>query len=109
MSITEDYKQLAQSLIGNTPTTIYTVPPNTQAIIKHIVITNPSGTDYWVKMWSTGSSDVNLILGQVTLDANGGRAEFDGSITLDAADTLIVEAEIGATLAVTVHGMQLES
>lgn len=108
MAITESYEQLAQEQIASGGADdIYTVPANTQTIIKHISIVNPSGSDCWVKLWTGGTGNANLILPQVSVDA-GGWAEFgQDSITLHTGVTLYAEAETNDALTITVNGAEL--
>lgn len=100
------YKQLAQSQIGTSSATFYTSPALTQTIIKHIRIVNNDTVPRWVKMWNNGSADSNIILPQTTIAA-GGWAEFDGTLTLAAADTIVCQAEVASKVTMTAHGAQV--
>lgn len=103
----ESFEQLAQTLIASgETTTVYTVPDGSQTIIKHITIVNATISDAWVKLWTVGDADENLILPQVTIDA-GGWADFDGTITLSEGETLSAEGETNEALSITVHGLEV--
>lgn len=107
MAITEEYEQLAQELIANSADEIIAaVPVGSRLIIKHMTIVNPSGGACWVKLWTAGTSDVNLILPQVSIEA-GGWGEFDGTITLHAGVTLSAQAQTNDVLTITIHGVEL--
>ena len=97
------FKKLAQVVLGTTPSTLYTVPGATEAIVKHIRMVNTSGSDTTVKLWHDGSADGNVILPAVTVKA-GGWAEFDGALLMEAADTLQGEAGAVTSITVTAYG-----
>jgi len=106
MAITESFHQLAQATVSDSAGVIYTVPPNTQTIIRTMVIINPTGGSCWVKIWTNGTADGNLILPQVTLGA-GEWGDDDDAITLEAGDTIQAQAETAATITFTIHGVEL--
>lgn len=103
---TETYKTLGQMQIGNTATTVYTVPALTQAVIKHIVITNPTASDATVKLWRSGVTDPYVILPTVTIVA-GGFAEWEGSQTMEAAATLKAISGTNLALSIEVDGLEI--
>jgi len=113
----ETYKKLA-GLAANTvlPSSatgvIYTVPAATSAIVKSIRIVNTHATNSTtIKLWHHGdalmSGDVvaSAILPAVSIDASG-FAEFDGTLTMAAGETIYAQAG-AATITVTVYGVQL--
>ena len=108
MATTESFRQLAQEPIASgAPDDIYTVPASTQTIIKHITIVNPTGANCWVKLWTAGTGDSNLILPQVTIDA-GGWAEFgEDSLTLHTGVILYAQAQTNDALTITVMGLEI--
>lgn len=108
MTITESYYQLAQEPVDSSADLIYTAAANTQTIIKHIVVVNPtgSGSACWVKLWTSGTTDDNNILPEVSL-AVGEWGEFDGTITLTAGDSLHAQGEVANIITITVHGVEL--
>ena len=85
----ETYKKLAQELVDNSNDTLLTVAANTTVIIKSMRAVNTTGTAATLKLFHDGTAAVNMILPFVTIAANGW-AEFDGTIIMEAADTLIV-------------------
>lgn len=97
------FKKLYQGQPGTSATTLYTVPASTAVIIKHIRVTNPTASDRTVKLWHDGTADANVILPAATVLA-GGWAEFDGTILMEAADTLSGQASAATALTVTVYG-----
>jgi hypothetical protein len=106
MAITESFTQLAQTQVPNAATVVYTVPANTQTIIRNMIIVNPSGGSCWVKMWTNAATDANIILPEVTLDA-GEWGDDDDAITLEAGDTIRAQAQASTTITLTIHGVEL--
>jgi hypothetical protein len=102
----EAYKKLAQTLVDATVEAVYTVPANTQAIVKHIVITNETGSTATVTLYHDGTANVNIILPTSDIVA-GGFAEFEGTITMEAGDTLQAKSGTDDVLGMTVHGMEI--
>lgn len=103
----EAYKKLAQTLIPAAVAAVYTVPALTSTIVKHIVITNnTSSAVTGVSLYHDGTGDTQLLLPGVTLEA-GEWAEFDGTITMETADTLQAKAGTDAVLGLTAHGLEI--
>lgn len=100
------YKKLDQEELSGGNDTLYTVPASTETIVSHIRIVNTSGTDRTVKLWHDGTADANVILPPATVLA-GGWAEFDGTILMEAADTLVALGEAASALTVTVYGTEI--
>lgn len=103
---TEVFKKLAQQLIDNASGTVYTVPAATQAIIKHIVITNNTGSTVTISVWIGTADDTHIILPGVDLAA-GEWCEFDGSIVMEAAETLKANASTNNVCGIRVDGLEL--
>jgi hypothetical protein len=102
--MTDTFKKLYQGQPGTSATTLYTVPGSTTAIVKHISIVNTaSGSTHTIRLWHDGTANSNLILPVVTM-ASGGFATFDGTILMEASDTLSAQADAGTVLTVTVYG-----
>lgn len=99
----DTFKKLYQGQPGTGATTLYTVPASTSAIVKHITVSNPTGASRTVKLWQSGTADTNVILPTATILA-GGWAEFDGTVTLAAADTISGICDAATALTVTIHG-----
>lgn len=106
MVTTESFTQLAQTQVPNSATIVYTVPVDTQTIIRNMIIVNPSGGSCWVKMWTNAAADANIILPQVILDA-GEWGDDDDAITLEAGDTIMAQAQASTTITLTIHGVEL--
>lgn len=102
----QSYKQLAQTQAASSATAVYTVPAATQAIVKHMRIVNTDTVPRWIKLWNNGTTDADLILPQTTIAA-GGWAEFDGTITMAAADTLSAQGEVASKITITLHGAEV--
>ncbi len=103
----ESFKLLARQQIPNSVTTIYTVPADTQAIIKRVRVANPAGSgDVACTLYVNGTAAANQIMPAVTIP-EGGFAEDDGAITLNAADTLRALGSVNNALTITVHGVEI--
>lgn len=102
----EAFKKLAQSLIPTSVAPTYTVPGATSAVVKHIVINNPSGSSV-ISLYHDGTSDVNLILNAIPLAA-GERYEGEVVITMEASDTLQVkDTGQNNVAAIVVYGLEI--
>lgn len=99
------YKLLGQGTLSGGQDTLYTVPGGTETIIKAITLVNFSGVARSVKMWHGGVADSNYILPDTTITA-GSWTNYDGVITMDAADTLRAQASAAASIAYTIHGLE---
>lgn len=104
--MTDTVKRLAQATVGTSAAAFYTVPGSTSAIVRHIVAANTSGSATTLIVYHGGSAAANTILPSVSVPA-GGRIEFDGIISMAAADTLQAIAGAGSAIQVTVHGMEI--
>lgn len=102
----ENYKKIYQGQLSNTAGTLYTVPSATQTIVKAIRIVNTDASARTAKLWHDGTGDANVILPTCEIKA-GGWGEFDGVITLEAADTLSGEASVASKLTVTIYGLEI--
>ena len=103
----DTYKKLNQVQPGTSAGTIYTVPSATQTIVKHIRIVNNDTTARTVKLWHDGTADLNVILPTTSIRA-GGWAEFDGTITMDAADTLAAQSSSTTSkVTITIYGLEI--
>jgi len=103
----ESYKKLHQSELTTSAAVVYTVPANTQTIVKHIRAVNSDATvTYWVSLWDGGSSDANLILPQTDIVA-GGFFEIEATMCMDAGGTLQAQAQAATTITLTVYGLEI--
>lgn len=101
----DTYKKLAQTQPGIAIAAIYTVAALTTAIIKHIRVSNAGAAAATIEFYHDGAVAANQILPPVSL-AIGEWAEFDGTLLMEAADTLQAKASVAATLTVTVYGLE---
>jgi hypothetical protein len=103
---TDTVKKLGQMELTGGTDTVYTVSGSTSTLIKHMSIVNTSTiSGSTVKLWHDGSDNMNLIMPAVTIAA-GEWAEFEGTITMEATDTLKAQAAIGNVITITVHGVE---
>jgi hypothetical protein len=102
------FKKLAQTQVAGSPSTstLYTVPASTETVVRHIRIVNTAVNDRTIKLWHDGTADSNVILPPATVKA-GGWTEFDGTITMETGDTLVAQASAGASLTITVYGLEV--
>lgn len=103
--MTDAYKKLAQVELAADPatTTIYTVPASTQTIIKHMTVVNSTAGQVTFTLWRDGTADVNLVTATVYLKA-GAFGEWDGTIFMEAGDTLVGQSDTGSAVTITVEG-----
>lgn len=101
----EDFKQLTltTSTLPTAMTVLYTAPANSSVIIKHIRIVNGNATINRAVSLRHGTA---TILPAATIDA-GGWGEFEGTIILNAGDTLSGQVDTGADVTITVYGMEV--
>ena len=107
---TDNFKLLHQSQIGTTAGALYTVPASLEAIIKYITVVNNDTEELWFTLFhTTGTtySEATTIIPEATLPA-GGWAEFNGTITMDAADILGGDAEQASEITITIYGDEID-
>lgn len=104
--MTETYKKLYQGQPGTGAAAVYTVPGATSAIVKHVKAVNVSAVPVTIKLFESGTVDANCIVPAITLGA-GEFLEWDGTITLAAADTLAAQASAAASITLTINGIEL--
>ena len=110
----ETYKKLGQALVtaANTATTMYTTPANTSTIVKHMRFTSVDGSNtchiklYHLDSGETAGDAGTQILAETTIGANGW-AEFEGTIIMEAADFLQINAQNANDINYVVYGMEL--
>lgn len=102
----DTYKRLYQGAVPSGATTLYTVPSGTTAIVKSIRAVNTTASGVTIKFWNGGTDDSNVILPATTIDA-GGFAEFDGTMTMAAADTLAGQAGSSSSITVSIYGLEI--
>lgn len=104
----EVFRTLAQVALDAIPTTIYTCPAATQAIVKAIMVVNTLGAQNSIEIWQNGSANVNRILPPTTVET-GEFGTYDGSITLQAGESLVGRnsGSGAAGCTVTVEGLEV--
>lgn len=102
----ESYEKLYQGQPGTSAATVYTVPGSTQAIVKHIRAVNMGGATTSIGLFHDGTAAANRILPDVPL-APGEFLEWDGTILMEAADTLAAIASVATSITLTVYGIEV--
>ena len=102
----ETYKKLAQGQLPSSAGTIYTVPSGTSTIIKHIRLVNTDSSARTARLYHDGTTDATTILPAASIEA-GGRAEFEGTIVMEAADTLAGLGSVASQVTYTIYGLEL--
>ena len=102
----ETYKKLAQGQLPSSAGTIYTVPSGTSTIIKHIRLVNTDSSARTARLYHDGTNDATTILPAASIEA-GGWAEFEGTIVMEAADTLAGLGSVASQVTYTIYGLEL--
>ena len=102
----ETYKKLYQGVLTASAATVYTVPASTSTIIKSMRIVNTSASSATIKLFQSGTADANVILPATSIDA-GGFAEFEGTLTMAAADTIAAQASAITSITLTIYGVEV--
>ena len=106
----DNFKMLEQAYISTTAGAIYTVPANHEAIIKTIMVVNNDTSTQWFTLFHTQGTTYDVtttIIPAATLPA-GGWAQFDGTITMDAADIIGGDVETGSKVTITIYGDEID-
>lgn len=104
--MTEVYKALGSAKLTPADTQIYLVPAATQAIIKFVVITcTADGQAVSMRTFST-SLGVLPFISALVLN-NGEWAEWDGSLTLAAASTVLGKTTTDQQATATLYGLEI--
>jgi hypothetical protein len=74
--------------------------------VRSIKLVNVDAGARTARLWQDGSADVNTILPTTTLDG-GGHGEWDGSMILEAADTIQGQADGASLVVCTGYGLEL--
>lgn len=118
----DTFKKLAQTSLTTISEVveIYTAPSSTETIIKHIRVVNRSPAAAAVQMWHKNgplsgvpsTDSAYLILPKADI-ADGGWAEFEGTIILNADDSLYASVEepsignTGSDITIVVYGLEM--
>jgi hypothetical protein len=99
-------KKLYQGTITDSAAAVYTVPGGVRAKIVHMRAVNFSASTRTLTLWHDGSADANLILPPTNILA-GGWGEFDGTMYMEATDTLYAKASANTSITFTIYGEEL--
>jgi hypothetical protein len=97
------WKKLAQASVSNSESTVYTVPASTQAKITHMRAVNSFNGLNSIRMEHDGVP----ILPAANI-VNGGWAEWDGEMFLEAGDTINAQAGSNSVI-LTIYGITREA
>jgi hypothetical protein len=102
----ESFKKLAQlELLTSNAVAIYTVPVDTEAVIKHIKVFNTSGVSIAFELWQGGTADVNKI-GGIELGP-GEFSEFNGNVLAETGEVFHASATVTPGLTLTMYGLEI--
>ena len=107
---TDNFKLLHQSQITTTAAALYTVPADHETIVKYITVVNNDTEALWFTLFhTTGTTytEATTIIPEATLPI-GGWAEFNGTITMDAADIIGGDAEQGSEITISIYGDEID-
>ena len=107
---TDNFKLLHQSQITTTAAALYTVPADHETIVKYITVVNNDTEALWFTLFhTTGTTytEATTIIPEATLPI-GGWAEFNGTITMDAADIIGGDCETGSLVTITIYGDEID-
>jgi len=106
----DNFKLLFQGQITTTAGKLYETPADHETIIKYMTVVNNHTSTLWFTLFhTTGTTytDATAIIPEATLPA-GGWAEFDGIITMDAADIIGGDCETGSLITITIYGDEID-
>lgn len=102
----DSFKKLNQLQVPTGVTSVYTAPALTSVIVRHMRAVNTNVSGITLKMWHTGTTDADVILPAVSIDA-GGWAEFEGTIILEAGEQLYAQASSATSITLTLYGLEV--
>lgn len=100
----ESFKLLYQGALDNSAEQIYQVASGQQVIIRHIQAVNGDEFNRTMTIWINGTDTANLFLPPSRLLA-GGYASFNGTLALEAGNSIWAEADEAGSVAVSIYGM----
>lgn len=110
--MTDTFKKLDQRLLTSTSATLlYQAPASTQTIIKQIKAVNVGSSACTLQLYNPAAAASvakgNVILPPISIDA-GGFAEFDGTITLAANETIYAQSSTPtSSITITLYGLEI--
>ena len=102
----ETFKVLAQGQVAAAAGAIYTTPGATQAIIKQMIFLNVTGGSLNLTVFVNGTAAANQIFGPGLLGA-GESVVFDGTLPLNAAESVRALAGAATSITYTILGMEI--
>jgi len=104
--VPEAFKKLYQGQVPTAQTTLYTTPALTQTVVKGMRVVNNGSQVATLALWQGGTGAAFQTLPPLALSP-GEFAEFDGTMFMAAADTLVGQASVTNTLTLTIWGVEL--
>lgn len=104
--MTDTFHVLAQGQLPASIGTLYTVPAATTAIVKSMSLVNPTGGAVTASLTVNGTGNANQILPAATILA-GGWADFEGTLTLAAGNTISGVGGSAASVTYTIYGDEI--
>ncbi len=104
---TDAYKTLYDNQPSTGAAALYTVPGATSAIAKHITATNTDTSDRTIQWYRNGTTAAKKWGPPMVLKANGGFAEFDGTIGMASGDTIGADPSVSAKINVVINGDEI--
>ena len=101
------YKKLYQGQLAAAAATLYTVPGSTTAIIKTIVVVNDNASNRTFSLYHDGTANTNLITPLTWPILGNEIVEWNGTMVMEAADTLSGVASVASDITVTVYGVEI--
>ena len=99
-------KALGDGQLAATKGTLYTVPTDTQAIVKTITLVNTVTSARTVNLYvKPGGTSRRIIPKDLSLAA-GAEFEWEGTLTLSAADLIEGDASVASKIDYTINGVE---
>lgn len=100
----DSYTLIHQSQIAATIATLFTVTGGHQYIIKHMTVINNDTVARTFGLYRQGTAAANVITPPNMSIPAGGMAEWDGTMSMDAAETFRAVASVASMLTITIDG-----
>lgn len=100
----DDYKLLYQGQLASSVATLATIASGKAWIIKHYSVVNNDSVARTFVLYRQGTAAANIITPPAVAVPAGGMVEWDGTMSLGAAETLRGFASVATQLTLTVCG-----
>jgi hypothetical protein len=100
----DTYKLLYQGQLPSSVGTLATVGTGKMWIIKHITVVNNDASSRAFALYRQGTAAANIITPPAMAVPAGGMAEWDGTLSMNDAETLRGVASVASMLTVTIDG-----